>query len=356
MDKSWINKLRSSTEYLDGVQNFIKFAFEKSNMNGKILCPCQKCVNGSALDPKIVEEHLVWNGFLKGYTEWVLHGEFIPSCNQPSDLEDTFNFGCSDTEQNSVEEDDIRGLLRDALGHNIRTVGEDERAVIDQSMHVEESIHADDTAHYDNLVKDCDQELYPGCKNFTKISFLLHLLHLKYLNGWSSKSFTMLLQLLKDAFPEGVTLPSSSYEAKKLIKELDLGYEKIHSCPNDCILYRGENRNQESCRICGTPRWGKHKDDENDSLTEVDAAPTKKKPAKILRYFPLIPRLKRMFASPKTASSMRWHDEGRTKDGMLRHPADSSVWKAVDDRHPEFASDARSVRLGLATDGSYMDY
>ncbi|XP_038976115.1 uncharacterized protein LOC120107036 [Phoenix dactylifera] len=58
-----------------------------------------------------------------------------------------------------------------------------------------------------------------------------------------------------------------------------------------------------------------------------------------------------MFASPKTASSMRWHDEGRTKDGMLRHPADSPAWKAFDDRHPEFASDARSVRLGLATDG-----
>ena len=48
---------------------------------------------------------------------------------------------------------------------------------------------------------------------------------------------------------------------------------------------------------------------------------------------------------------MRWHDESRTKDGMLRHPADSLAWKAFDDRHPDFASDARNVRLGLASDG-----
>ncbi len=84
---------------------------------------------------------------------------------------------------------------------------------------------------------------------------------------------------------------------------------------------------------------------------EVDAAQSKKIPAKVLRYFPLIPRLKMIYASSKTASLMRWHDEGRTRDGMLRHPADSLAWKAFDDRHHEFASDVRSVRLGLATDG-----
>ena len=69
MDKSWITKPRNSKEYLDGVQNFIKFGMERSSINGKILCPCRKCVNSSSLYPNIVEEHLVWNGFLRGYTE-----------------------------------------------------------------------------------------------------------------------------------------------------------------------------------------------------------------------------------------------------------------------------------------------
>ena len=48
---------------------------------------------------------------------------------------------------------------------------------------------------------------------------------------------------------------------------------------------------------------------------------------------------------------MRWHDEGRTKDEFLRHPADGECWKDLDDRYPKFADDARNVRLGLASDG-----
>ena len=59
MDKSWITKQRNSKEYLDGVQNFIKFGIERSGINEKILCPCQKCINSSSLHPNIVEEHLV---------------------------------------------------------------------------------------------------------------------------------------------------------------------------------------------------------------------------------------------------------------------------------------------------------
>ncbi|WVZ89102.1 hypothetical protein U9M48_035555 [Paspalum notatum var. saurae] len=48
---------------------------------------------------------------------------------------------------------------------------------------------------------------------------------------------------------------------------------------------------------------------------------------------------------------MRWHDEGRTKDGKLRHPADGEAWRDFDARYPDFAADARNVRLGLASDG-----
>ena len=44
---------------------------------------------------------------------------------------------------------------------------------------------------------------------------------------------------------------------------------------------------------------------------------------KILHHFPLIPRLKRLYMSSKTAPLMRWHAEGHKKDGRLRHPADA---------------------------------
>ncbi|XP_040948543.1 uncharacterized protein [Gossypium hirsutum] len=55
--------------------------------------------------------------------------------------------------------------------------------------------------------------------------------------------------------------------------------------------------------------------------------------------------------SSKTAESMTWHHDGRTDDGLLRHPTDSLAWKSFDNKFPGFASDPRSVRLGLASDG-----
>ena len=48
---------------------------------------------------------------------------------------------------------------------------------------------------------------------------------------------------------------------------------------------------------------------------------------------------------------MRWHDEGRTKDGKIRHPADAECWKDLDARYPDFAADPRNPRIGIGSDG-----
>jgi hypothetical protein len=73
---------------------------------------------------------------------------------------------------------------------------------------------------------------------------------------------------------------------------------------------------------------------------------------KQLRYMPLMPRLKRLFLSKNTAKHMRWHKERvRANPELMVHPSDTDAWKALDDFDPNFASDARNVRLGLATDG-----
>jgi hypothetical protein len=49
---------------------------------------------------------------------------------------------------------------------------------------------------------------------------------------------------------------------------------------------------------------------------------------------------------------MRWHNEGvRENDQVMVHPSDSEAWKTLDNFDPDFARDARNVRIGLATDG-----
>ncbi|KAL3838469.1 hypothetical protein ACJIZ3_023060 [Penstemon smallii] len=157
----------------------------------------------------------------------------------------------------------------------------------------------------------------------------------------------MLLEVLRKALPSGKTLPQSYYEAKKIIKNLGLHYKKIHACVNDCILYRKEYEKEEQCPKCFSPRY---KFNEVYSST-IGRKKGSKIPQKILRYFPLKPRLQRLFISKKTALDMRWHKERRVDDGILRHPADAEEWKEFDKLHESFAEDPRNVRLGLATDG-----
>ena len=63
--------------------------------------------------------------------------------------------------------------------------------------------------------------------------FIVKLMHVKVLNRWSNKSFDMLLQILKKAFPEGANIPASYYDAKKMLRDLGLGYEMTDPLPND---------------------------------------------------------------------------------------------------------------------------
>ncbi|XP_071694981.1 uncharacterized protein [Rutidosis leptorrhynchoides] len=160
---------------------------------------------------------------------------------------------------------------------------------------------------------------------------------------------------MREAFPHA-SRSKSLYEVRKLIRELGLCYEKIDACPNYCMLYWKENKDKIICDVCHTSRYKQinNNDSEEESTTQADNYgdyKAKKVGAKVLHYFPLIPRLQRLFMSLKTAESTRWHQESRTKDGLLRHPADSPAWKTFIYQNCEFAKEPRNVRLGLASDG-----
>jgi hypothetical protein len=111
------------------------------------------------------------------------------------------------------------------------------------------------------------------------------------------------------------------------------------------MLYWKDRENDSSCSICKASRWKEFTQVQSESSEQEKY--DHKVPAKVLRHFPLIPRLQRLFMCSKTAKEMRWHEEERSKDGKLRHPADGQAWKDFDRLHPDFASESRNVRLGL---------
>ena len=94
--------------------------------------------------------------------------------------------------------------------------------------------------------------------------------------------------MLKKMLPKNNELPESMYETKKTIFPLGLEVQKIHACPNDCILYRGEYGDLNASSVCDALRYKISCDDPGD----VDGErPRKKIPAKVMWYAPIISQL-----------------------------------------------------------------
>ena len=148
--------------------------------------------------------------------------------------------------------------------------------------------------------------------------------------------------------PKDNELPTTTYEAKQLVCPLGLEVQKIHACPNYCILYRGENENLDACSVCSALRYKIRKDDPGDVEGEP---PRKRVPTKVMWYSPIIPHLKHLFRNKDNAKLIRWHKEEHKQDSMLRHPADGSQWRKIDRTYLEFELDARNIRIGLSTNG-----
>lgn len=133
-------------------------------------------------------------------------------------------------------------------------------------------------------------------------------------------------------------LPEDRNRAKNMLRSIGMDYNTYHACPNDCILYRQEYEDVVQCPQCATSRY--RQDVQGERV-----------PAKVLRHFPIIPRIRTMFKCKSIVKLMTWHRETRSSDGIMRVPADSPAWKHIEENFPSFQNEARHIRLGLAMDG-----
>ncbi|XP_026429861.1 uncharacterized protein LOC113326328 [Papaver somniferum] len=276
MDKSWMQgKSRLHPAYKRGVREFIKI---------------------------VVEDHLQDFGIHRNYTLWIHHGEDYETVSDDDD----------------VDEEETQGYTTDGVSELLEDVCA--RANNNESSGTQNSCENIDM--FDSLLKDACEPLYPNCMNFSKLEFVMRLMHIKIMNHMNKKSFQMILDLIKAALPEGETLPNTYYEAKKLLRNLGLGYTVIHACRYDCALFWKENENLEMCPKCNEPRY------------KVVEGKGKKIPQKVLRYFPLKPRLQRLFMSRMIAKDMKyWKKIQKAEKNVFRHPADSKIWQELDEKH-----------------------
>ncbi|GKB58305.1 uncharacterized protein Tco_0914491 [Tanacetum coccineum] len=256
MDRNtWMYKIgRYTPEYMKGLSEFIKCAEDhrEKTRETKISCPCKQCRNNvSIADTNMIRRHLIEQGFDKEYTCWNFHGE--------SQVDSHTFVSNTNREENDNSNDH----------------------------------------HHDNInemLRDVERDVAE--KDIKKLQQL--------------RIFTTLLELLHEAFPEDNELPVSTYQAKKMMCPMGLEVERIHACPNDCILFRNGYKDLHECPIC------------NES------------------------RLRKLYSNPKDAKLMRWHAEERKKDGKMRHVADSPQWKNIDQHFDKFGSEIRNIRFGLS--------
>ncbi|XP_028954422.1 uncharacterized protein [Malus domestica] len=299
MKKSWLTVSRNLETYTDGINLFLDQAVANGVGPDKFRCPCKRCCNQYTFVRKTIVEHLVLYDMDKDYknASWRHHGEsFMGEQNMgigeegvgPSiETEDRLT-GIHDV----LNEVFVQPLTEEGIGPSTEPLSGEERPKEVETF---------------KLLEEAYQDLWPGCKEFKKLEAIVRLYQIKCIARMSDGIFTKLLELIKKMLPDGDCLPESCYKAKKLINDLGLTYVKIDACPNNCMIYWKETAELTACS--------------------------------------------RLYMSKHTAEHMRWHTTECPKDGFMRHPSDSPTWKHLDNLYPEFGSEIRNVRLGLASDG-----
>jgi hypothetical protein len=191
-------------------------------------------------------------------------------------------------------------------------------------------------------LEEAIKSLYARARS-TKLAATVLLMNLCTVHGVSNCFVDELFTILQGhLLPEENCLPKNYYAAKTLTRNLGLSYNTIHACESGCILFKGVHADKEHCPKCSKPRF---KDKRR-----------KKFPVKVLRHFPLIPRLQRLFRSPTISKLMHWHWENKSSrergDNLVRHPCDSKAWKHFHDNiDTTFRDDPRNVHFAMAADG-----
>jgi hypothetical protein len=136
--------------------------------------------------------------------------------------------------------------------------------------------------------------------------------------------------LLSLAFPN-CSIPALYAEMEKVIRALGLGYDSIHVCPNNCVLFKKELAKWKNAQFV-VLLDGRMKIQENIFQT------------RLWDIFPVVPRLQRMFASKKLSEQAQWHKlKRKLVNNELSHLADGEAWKDFDRKYDWFAKDARNV-------------
>ncbi|WVZ52394.1 hypothetical protein U9M48_003458 [Paspalum notatum var. saurae] len=169
-DRSWMRLRRSSDEWQKQLNVFLDSKFQGTYQGETASCPCPDCNNVTYGTRFVVQKHLLTRGF---------HESFIQGVDFDDDEEEDSE-GVGATTDGAAVNDLLTSLIKGAIRGDIVSTDEEpnERA-----------------KKFFNLLKEAEKELYPGCKEATKISFIVRLFQLKCIYGLSNSGLGAVLDL-----------------------------------------------------------------------------------------------------------------------------------------------------------------
>ena len=315
-------------------------------------CPCRKCHGGHRRTVKTIDNHRDKYGRDPHLTYSILGGDppggfppqgvWVDNNREEEDEENYFDDAVSVYSKEIDPYHDVQQQMRDAFAEGDRLRAETAQAEVRDAV---EDVEVDELSAQlellDELSRQATRPLYDG-KKVSIISATIVLVNMAVVHSVPNEYLNELLKYLGTVLlPRGNRLPRTYYEAKNIIRKLGLNYKQIHACPNGCILYRKEYENLSECPKsgCGRSRYMPN---------------SQTSPSKVIRWFPIIPRVLRMFRSPAISKLLRYHqDNPNTDDTVMKSVVDSPAWKHVTSENvdPTFAHEARNLRFGLSLDG-----
>ena len=339
-------------------------------------CPCKDCHGGRRKRIQVIRTHHTSVGRDPFLTRSMIGGDpvdgYPPNGVWVEDI--AFDNDVIDVDPDPVSNDVVGNAVGDAERNDVvgNAVGDAEREDLDDGAgtsldehhdvqrQVMEAFDRGDALHRASIaepnvpeIEDRDSDtmdgleelftqattpLYPGSKT-SVVSATIIIMNMCVVFRVSNKFTDELLQFLsQDLLPKGNKLPGSHYAARKTIRKLGLNYNNIHACPDGCVLYEDQHAELNTCPHCFKSRWMEG---------------TNSIPAKVIRHFPLIPRLKRMWRSQEIARMLTGHTKHVSDDNIMRSVVDSPAWKHIDTdvAFDNFGAESRNLRLALALDG-----
>ncbi|CAL9021492.1 unnamed protein product, partial [Prunus brigantina] len=179
----------------------------------RIRCPCRRCNNTLWETIENVGFHLVRNGMIETYSIWNLHGEQLDHASSSNATR------VANVETIVDLNDEVMDIIQDAFpfaSTNINQEGED---------NVLTPIDSAEFEQYEKLLKNDNQELYPGCESFSVLTAIVELMRGKIKYRMSNLCFDYFLGVFKRMLPTDNCLPKDHKHAQKVLNGLGLDGE-----------------------------------------------------------------------------------------------------------------------------------